>query len=496
MERPSYNITIDGGNICSAISENQNNLKGLIAKLVNTDRSPSTILEFIDKCEAILTRTEKLLNHEHISEAAGLPSDKRYVNITKLDRINFSIHEVFDSGQDFVVFGEAGAGKTTTLQFYARRKIENNEKEVVLFIPLARSFYKLDVLDATELDYVKYLFKAITNHLASQDITIDEMTIRDMAKNNLSLFIFDGIDEIIDKVPWIINAIYLFKKQYPKVQVLTSSRLSGKYINKIPFMGTSLLPFDDDQRDQFMSSWFNDPIILQNISLHLKNTPELNEIVRNPLLATILCVIAEYEIPLPDSEIRLYEERMSLLLGFYDLQKQSVRLKSHHKDLLAVAKKTAYILHLREARYAGKEFIIQKMCDFYQSRITPEKIRLAVDELVNPCNILVPMTDDGQYGFGHFRFQEYLVACELKENRSIDLMDYIVKTFWRGTFILFSKMSDDIYHIVEEIIEKGNISHYIEAIDAMLKVRSVSEQTNLNEVLQRNLKLNMYDSYY
>lgn len=481
-----YHATINGENICNTIKQNQINLKKLITELLTNQRTPVKVLQFITHCQQILTSTEKLLRNDSLSEASGLSKDRRYVSIDKLDRINFSIHEIFDSGSDFVVFGEAGAGKSTTLQSYARKMIESNAKEVVLYIPLAKSFYRLDVNNATELDYVEYLHKAIVRHLLSQDITIDVSTIREFAKQRSSLFIFDGIDEVIDKVPWIINAITIFKQQNPKAQVITSSRLSGKYINKIPFVGLSLLPFDNEQRETFFKRWFKDTEKLVMVTKHLENTSELNEIVRNPLLATILCVIAEYDIPLPESEIRLYEERMGLLLGSYDQQKQSQRLKSHYRDLLRVSYKTAFILHLKEARYATKDAITNKLGDLYQSRISLNKISLAVEELIDPCNILIPMTDDGQYGFGHLRFQEYLAACEMKENRSIDLMGYLDKAFWRGAFVLLSKMSDDIYHVIDEVVETGQITRYIETIEAMLKVRPESEQFNLRIIIKRN----------
>ncbi|GFE59561.1 NACHT domain-containing NTPase [Geobacter sp. AOG2] len=484
-----YIATINGPSLCSAIADNQKHLKEEVSNLLKNERTPSKVLEFITKCELILKNTEKLLNYEYLSEAAGLSSDMRFVSIDKLDRINFSVHEIFDSGQDFVIFGEAGAGKTTTLQSYARKTIETSRKEVVFYIPLARSFYRLEIINPTEFNYVEFLYKAIIKHLMSQEIVIDITTIRDIADNKSTLFIFDGIDEIIDKIPWIINAIISFKQQNPKIQILTSSRLSGNYINNIPFVGLTLLPFDDEQREAFFRSWFNDPQKLQAVVNHLHNTPDLNDIVRNPLLATILCVIAEYDIPLPESEIRLYEERMSLLLGSYDKEKLSNRLKSHYRDLIKVASKIAFILHRKEARYSGKDEIVEKMCDFYQSSIAPDKIALAVNELIDPCNILMPMTDDGQYGFGHLRFQEYLVACELKENRSIKLLDYLDKTFWRGAFILLSKMSDDIHHLVDELVNRGALARYTETIELMLKARPQSEQASLMELVQMNTGL-------
>ena len=54
------------------------------------------------------------------------------------------------------------------------------------------------------------------------------------------------------------------------------------------------------------------------------------------------------------------------------------------------------------------------------------------------------MTQDGQLGFGHLRYQEYLAACEIRYNRGIDIKKLLNKSWWRGALTLFSMLADDI----------------------------------------------------
>ncbi len=316
-----------------------------------------------------------------------------------------------------------------------------------------------------------------------------------MITTKKSLIIFDGIDEVVEKAPWIIKAIISFHERYPKAQIIVSSRMTGPYINEIPFIGLTLLPFTDSQRKNFFKMWFNDDSKVEAVLKHLDEFQELNEIVRNPLLATIMCVLAEHSVPLPDTEIRLYEERFRLLLGHYDVHKQSARIKSHHQDLWYIARKIAYYFHLKQISYAAKSTIIDALHEIYCAKMPPTQIDLGVAELIDPCTVLKPMTEDGQFGFGHLRFQEYLVACELKENRGLSIEDYLLKKTWRGALILFSQMTDDIEHIIEKLIVFEKITPYIDAITAMLKVRSVEEREYLGKIVANNLTQDDYETF-
>jgi len=103
------------------------------------------------------------------------------------------------------------------------------------------------------------------------------------------------------------------------------------------------------------------------------------------------------------------------------------------------------------------------------------------------------MTDDGQLGFGHLRFQEYLAACELRNNRGIAVGPLMYKRWWQGALILFAQMTDEIEFIVARIIKQGTTSRVYDLLDSMLRERPQKEQFALREILQRNLMLDQLE---
>jgi hypothetical protein len=251
----------------------------------------------------------------------------------------------------------------------------------------------------------------------------------------------------------------------------------------MPFLGITLLPFTDEQRERFIRGWFSTPGD-RRVSLilnHLSGSPQVAELVRNPLLATILCVLAEHEVPLPDTEVRLYEERFRLLLGEYDVYKGTTRLRSRRQVLERVARRLAYRIHLKEARQAQPDLLKKLAVQDLQRRFPARQIEMAVDELMSPCNVLVPMSEDGQVGFGHLRYQEFLAACELRQNRGVDLMPFLSRPWWRDTLKLFAQMTDDIEFVVESLMRECVTADEENALREMIGARPKRERQVLSE---------------
>ncbi len=90
-----------------------------------------------------------------------------------------------------------------------------------------------------------------------------------------------------------------------------------------------------------------------------------------------------------------------------------------------------------------------------------KNITQAVEELIDPCNILIPMTINGEYGFGHLRFQEYLAATELVSNRGIDVNPLMKQSWWRDTLVLFSQLTDNIEFIINSLVTAGPIAEMV-----------------------------------
>lgn len=254
------------------------------------------------------------------------------------------------------------------------------------------------------------------------------------------------------------------------------------------------MPFTDVQRDEFIINWFYDNKEKSDKLInHLKENDDLSKIVRSPLSATIFCNLADNDIPLPRSEIRLYEERLKLLLGLYDIHKKSVRLKTDDYTLEKIAKKIAFNFQKKKIRYDSynkiESYIIYKL----QDEIVEHKIKIAFKELIDPCNVLIPMTYDGLIGFGHLRYQEYLCAKELCSNRGININQYIKDGWWKGALTLFSEMTDDIEPIIAGLIYKDNLSNSSECLLSMIDSRPERERERLKNIVNKHLALDDID---
>ncbi len=175
---PSYQVTINGVKLASKLREMQQSLKKAINKLNNEKRTKALMASFVNNCEDILLHANTLLNIPIISEAIGVDKKFQYANVGSLARLEFSVHEVFDSESNTALYGDAGAGKTTTLQIYARKRIDREKNAIVFFISLAKAFNTLDMTAITDIDFTQVLLNSIINHLQKVDVDINETSLK------------------------------------------------------------------------------------------------------------------------------------------------------------------------------------------------------------------------------------------------------------------------------------------------------------------------------
>ncbi|MCS0590198.1 NACHT domain-containing protein [Massilia norwichensis] len=501
VNEPDYEMQVLGPSIAKAISEKRIWLSKGIANLSKVN-SPAQVRDFFLACQRLFGVIERTLANKDLSDALGAKVRKDVPLSDLTERISMPLRKVFATGIHCAIFGEAGAGKTTTLHQYADYTAKNEcEDELTLFLPLTRILTEQASYSDEKTTAVQKLESSLGIYLASGRSYCSADVIDFIKGKRRVTFIFDGVDEVIKRTPWIVEAISGLEVIYKNCQIIISSRASGSYVNNIKYLAVTLLPFTDEQVSHFIDGWFvNDSELGGLVKAHISRTPALREIVRSPLLSTILCVLAEHNVPLPSSEPDMYKERLELLLGRYDMHKKTKRVESRQAVLETTARKLAFYLHSRTTRAASPAILQEvatRMCSKGPSSSEARRIRVAVKELDDPCNILVPMTGDGDFGFGHLRHQEYLCARELCANRGIDLAPLLSSPWWKGVLELFARMTDDVSYVISEIVTKdySNVTRYKDNLLAMIATRSRDERRHLSALIKEHCRLDDGDDF-
>lgn len=496
-QKPDYRFSIDGLSLERLLKEWRGFVADGIDTLSKKSMSRGQTKEFFEQCQSIFSTVSEIMDFRLLAEAVGIDVNQKYSIDSAVRRIHMPMRDVFSTGIDCAVYGEAGAGKSTTLfKFASEASRADQADEITLFLPLTRLLANLRVIGDNEaISPLEKLETEMAAFLNTKKNVSNEDILLFLREKRRIVFIFDGVDEVIKTAPWIVDGIQALRAAYANSQVILSARSSGRYLDSTTYLGLTILPFSDQQVESFVRGWFkSQQEIADDVLAHLAATKTLAEIVRNPLLATVLCVLAENKVPLPAGELSLYAERMKLLLGHYDIHKKSKRLTTHHVVLEATARKIAFQLHSLGLRSAApdllEEIAVKALKNQKFEGVKEAEIRIAVRELVEPCNILVPMTDEGDIGFGHLRFQEYLCATELCQNRGIDILPLLKNPWWRATIVLFSRLTDDIEHIINQVLERQvNISKCRDTLLAVIETRNKLERRELKLLIQRHSKL-------
>lgn len=491
LRRPTWNVQLRTEDLAQLIVNERETLARQISAFNQRPPDSGTLTHFLASTQERMTTLGRALSNLHILKSLGGDRSLKFRSNGTRYRLAIPIRRVFETGLNVLVLGDAGAGKTTSLQAHAHGMLTSGDPDTFcIFAPLTRVVSRAtgDGKPETREAEVAFLVQGICDYVNTLGTALTVAALQRVFAEPGCVVLLDGLDEVMKTAPWICHAIAHFSAEYAStVQVITSSRPFDDHLDILPFVGVTLLPFTDSQRDGFVESWFRECKIdyASTVRSHLATNLELAEVVRNPLLATILCVLAEKGVPLPNSELRLYDQRVKLLVGEYDVHKEAFRLASDRELLGRLARVIAFQLHNAQKRSASRRELLEQAHVILECCPDEAVRELALRELIQPCTILVPMTSDGKYGFGHLRYQEHLAARELAQNRALPILNLLREEWWRGALVMFAKMYEgSLVGMVRGLIERDLLEGRLAIVRAMAEVRPPSEQ----QVLERMLR--------
>ncbi len=384
------------------------------------------------------------------------------------------LDHVFETRRNVAVLGDAGSGKTTSLKMYASKLLDqnvDNNARFVIFSTLS------EICLCSQEQHSQNLLDGIHQFYKKKLISISLRQLKDTFIKGNATVILDSVDEAIAEYSWVIEAIISFNKNFPNTQIIISSRLSIKKINEIPFSHVSLLPFNDKQKLEFFKKWFESEEEALILNKHLIDNPTLSEIVVNPLSLTILCILKENDIPLPNSETALYEQRFNLLAGKFDTVKKIKRIKSQPEQLITITKIIALEMHKQKIRFFSKEKILEPIYTFINNKLASNCPEEVIEDLIKSEIIVLQL--NGSYSFGHLRFQEYLSAEELTRDRDFDTSRLLNDSWWKDVLLLYAKIAKNIFWIINYAKRNGIVSKHKSLLFAIISERPEEKQEQL-----------------
>ena len=251
------------------------------------------------------------------------------------DKVSF--RNLFDRDYHYIILGDPGAGKSLLLKaimlYISKNEKEFENEDILQYVPFyveLKDYIAFKKQGEKGVCLLKYLVHALEKTFSS---VITEDNLQEILKNEKTLLLFDGLDEIFnikDKHD-VKNDVENFRVDFPNVKSMTTSRKTGydevKFDEK-KFCEMCILPFDDEQMKEYVHKWYQieeeDAITREKeISEFISKTNNLDkELISNPLLLSLIVILYRNNLEIPGSKFEIYQSCTNTLVDKWDAYRQ------------------------------------------------------------------------------------------------------------------------------------------------------------------------------
>ncbi|HZI11752.1 MAG TPA: metallophosphoesterase [Myxococcus sp.] len=249
-----------------------------------------------------------------------------------LDHVTERIKTASQNPLRAVILGAPGSGKTTLINYLALTCSHESTHPTPLVLTV-RDYAR----DNSKSGILGFIASNITRRL-SVPVTEDQLILH--CQNSNTLLLVDGLDEVGNDSQRVElrDHITAIATAYPQMSIIVTTRIVGYDRARLPSLSPHkqqthdtkhtfehlwLVPFSDKQLEEYISAWYRvaepvDPIARDqgrtDLLAALASEPRAKELARNPLLATLICLVHRHESRLPSERAKLYELCVRLLI--------------------------------------------------------------------------------------------------------------------------------------------------------------------------------------
>jgi len=360
--------------------------------------------------------------------------------------------EAVQTHSKLIVLGKPGAGKTTFLKHIALEcdRGQLQAERLPIFISLK------DYGDSTpHLSLLEYISEQFASSTSSGNYST---AIEQICRRGQALVLLDGLDEVRDSDSYrVVQAVRHFTAKYHLNHYVISCRLATREYTLEEFTEVEVADFSAAQISSFTNKWFasKDPSQSCKFLAKLQQQRAIQELVTNPLLLTLLCLVFAESGDFPANRAELYKEGLSVLLRKWDAKRNIEReqiykkLSVQHKEELL--SQIAYSTFERGDYFFRQKELEQQIAAYIRNILSvnrqAEALQVdseAVLKSIEAQHGLLVERARGIYSFSHLTFQEYFTARKIVatsdpqrlEEELQQLAQRVAEPRWHEVFLL------------------------------------------------------------
>ncbi len=219
---------------------------------------------------------------------------------------------------------------------------------------------------------------------------------------------------------------------------------------------------------QFIVNWYSTPRDIHasvksfDLIQRLEQNPRIQTLAANPLLLTLITLVYEAQLDLPDKRAVLYKECIDTLLTKWDAKRNVRRrreFKPEHKHQLLKA--IAWHFHIKGQRFFPERELLEVIAIFLPAIGLPQDQNSPIlQEIESEQGLLKEMAQDW-HGFLHLTLQEYFVAEYIIDHDQLKiLLSCRANPWWEEVLQLYAGSASDVSPLLQKLLaldKKDNV---------------------------------------
>ncbi|MET9893461.1 NACHT domain-containing protein [Streptomyces sp. NPDC006465] len=361
-----------------------------------------------------------------------------------------------------VVVGDPGAGKTTMLRHLALRMATQSEHESLPVLPAYVELFRF--VESGHESLLDHLAEHWADHYGfedARDYIVEKLT------DGSAALLLDGLDEVLggesareaeSAYHRVTAELTRLATRFPRAPIATTCRRQGWRGGLSQFQVLEALDFEWPQIETFVANWFGAGDRRRaGLVRALSANGRLQTLAANPLLLSLIAIVYERDLELPERRAALYQRCVEVLLREWDAHRKISRYSrfttDRKQDLL---KEIARHYHQRGLRYFPEDDLLDQIARFLPTiDLAPEDSRAILDEIAAQYGLLKPQAH-GWYGFLHLTLQEHFTAAALLERGADGIQQAVGARYdpwWEEVILLLAGSLPDASPLLSGLLQ-------------------------------------------